>query len=308
MTEPNVVSGAGVWAFAAPWLGSLVITGADRVSWLNGLSTCDLTPLKAPGQGAYGLATSKVGRILSDLVVVSAPDRLYVALPRQREVPLAEAFEHYLVMEDAEVTGAGERLAWLLLHGAGAASLAADLAGRAGALAWAPVDMSGHGGAAFVFEAGALDGAIEALRAAGVEPGDEASWNELRLQWGVPRFGVDFDEKSYPQEAGLEKRAVSFQKGCYLGQEVVCRLEMRGHVHRKLVSLVLEGGELPERGAPVNVAPGGEAVGTVTSAARGEGSGPARALAMVKYAHAEKGEGLSVGGVPVRVVRSESPA
>ncbi|HEU4536314.1 MAG TPA: glycine cleavage T C-terminal barrel domain-containing protein [Polyangiaceae bacterium] len=303
MTEPNVASGAGVWAFAAPWLGSLVIAGADRVSWLNGLSTCEVAPLQAPHRGAYGLATSKVGRILSDLIIVSGPDRLYVAVPRDREAPLAEAFERYLVMEDAELSPAGDRLAWLLLHGPGAADLAADLAGRAGAVAWAPVDLTGRGGAALAFEAGALGGALEALRAAGVTPGDEAAWEALRHAWGVPRFGVDFDEKSYPQEAGLEKRAVSFQKGCYLGQEVVCRLEMRGHVHRKLVSLALEAAEPPERGAPVHAA-GGEAVGAVTSAARGEGGGPARALAMIKYAHAEKGEGLSVGGVPAQVVRA----
>ncbi len=307
MTEANVAPGAGVWAFAAPWLGTLVVTGEDRVSWLNGLVTCDLTPLAAPGRGAYGLATSKVGRVLSDLIAVSTPDRVLVALPREREAPLAEAFERYLVMEDAELARAGDRFEWLLLHGPGAPALAAEVAGRVSALAAAPVDMSGRGGAALAFEPGALGPALEALRAAGVTPGDEAAWHDLRLAWGVPRFGVDFDEKTYPQEAGLERLAVSFQKGCYLGQEVVCRLEMRGHVHRRLVSLALEAPEPPAPGAPVS-APGGDAVGAVTSAARGEGPGTARALAMVKYAHAETGAGLAVGGVPAKVERGRAPA
>ena len=71
--------------------------------------------------------------------------------------------------------------------------------------------------------------------------GDAEGWEALRLERGVPRFGPDFDDKTYPQEASLEKAAVSFDKGCYLGQEVVCMLEMRGHVKRKLVSIVLDG-------------------------------------------------------------------
>jgi folate-binding protein YgfZ len=293
-------SGAGVWAFSAPWLGSLVVTGADRVSWLNGLVTCDLTPLSAPNRGAYGLATSKVGRILSDLLVVSAQDRLFVALPRQREAPLAEAFEHYLVMEDVELQRAGDRSSWIVLHGEGAASLGADIAAQAGAVGWAPVDSTGRGGAALLFDPGALAGGLAALRAAGVEPGDEPSWDALRQAWGVPRFGVDFDEKTYPQEAGLERLAVSFRKGCYLGQEVVCRLEMRGHVHRRLVSLTIDGGGPFERGASVQ-AGSGEAVGALTSAAQGEGQGATKALAMVKYAYSEAGTALSVGGAKAQV-------
>jgi hypothetical protein len=302
MAEPNAASKAGVWAFFAPWLSTLVVTGADRVSWLNGLVTCDLAPLGAPGRGAYGLATSKVGRVASDLIVISAPERLFVAPPRDRAAGLVETFERHLVMEDAEVAAAGERYAWLLLHGAGAAALGADVARAAGAAAWAPVDATGRGGAALVFEDEAAAGAREALRAAGVEPGDEPAWEVLRHEWGVPRFGVDYDEKAYPQEAGLERLAVSFQKGCYLGQEVVCRLEMRGHVHRKLVALALDAGEPPARGAEVR-APDGQPVGAVTSAVRSERLGTVVALAMVKYAHAEAAGELSVGGVSARVVR-----
>ncbi len=96
-----------------------------------------------------------------------------------------------------------------------------------------------------------------------------SGWEALRLERAVPSFGVDFDEKTYPQEAALEKVAVSFDKGCYLGQEVVCMLELRGHVKRKLAALVLdaEGSGLPpSRGAPVNDGQGGT-VGEVTSAA-----------------------------------------
>ena len=77
----------------------------------------------------------------------------------------------------------------------------------------------------------------EVARGVGGALGDDAAWEALRIERAIPRFGVEFDATTYPQEAALEKRAVSFAKGCYLGQEVVCMLEMRGHVKRKLVPL-----------------------------------------------------------------------
>ena len=100
-------------------------------------------------------------------------------------------------------------------------------------------------------------GAIErAARAAGGGVGDAEGWDVVRVRAAVPRFGVDFDETTYPQEAALETRAVSFQKGCYLGQEIVCMLEMRGHVKRKLVSLAVAVSEPPLPHAPVDDAKG----------------------------------------------------
>jgi folate-binding protein YgfZ len=135
--------------------------------------------------------------------------------------------------------------------------------------------------------------------------GDDAGWNALRVERGVPRFGVDFDATMYPQEASLEKRAVSFDKGCYLGQEVVCMLEMRGHVKRKLVPLVLEAGDVPAKGASVTTT-AGEAVGEVTSAVRSPTLGVPVALAMVKFAHAKPNAGgdstLKVGGIAAKIV------
>lgn len=273
--------------------GTLVVTGADRKSWLNGLVTCDLAPLRV-GEAVYGLATSKVGRILADVVVLVDEDRLFVAVPEGKAGALAEALDAFLVMEDAELAvDAGER-AWIFLHGAGAAELARGVApaldGRAAA-----VELTGLGDAALLVPSSRLDEARAALSAAGARVVEDAAWDAARIELGVPRFGVDFDEKTYPQEASLERRAVSFKKGCYLGQEVVCRLEMRGHVHRKLVRLALEGEEVPARATPVE-SDAGEAVGTITSAALGPAAGRAVALAMVKYALAEPGTSLRVAG------------
>jgi folate-binding Fe-S cluster repair protein YgfZ len=105
----------------------------------------------------------------------------------------------------------------------------------------------------------------------------------------------------YPQEASLEHVAVRVDTGCYLGQEVVCMLEMRGHVKRKLVPIVLEGSEVPAVGAEVTDASGAPA-GSVTSATISPTLGKAVALAMVKRAQSEPGRHLLVGGVPAEVV------
>ncbi|MDP9152281.1 MAG: folate-binding protein YgfZ, partial [Myxococcota bacterium] len=128
---------------------------------------------------------------------------------------------------------------------------------------------------------------------------------------GVPRFGADFDDQTYPQEASLETTAVSFDKGCYLGQEVVCMLEMRGHVKRKLVSVVIDAAEPPPAGADVHGQGGasaagndgaGEVIGKVTSAAASPGLGKIVGLAMMKRAHSVPGTRITVAGASAKVV------
>jgi folate-binding protein YgfZ len=280
-------------------LATLVVTGADRRTWLNGLVTCDLAPRK-DGEALYGLFTAQKGRVLSDAIFLLDGERILVAVPRLVLGELRASLDHYLIMEDAEATEGAFDVA--LLHGPRATEVLSAMqdAGARGAL----LDTTGLGGA-IVFVDSAARAAVVAARdvalaAAGGALGDEASWEALRIARRVPRFGVDFDAATYPQEAGLEKRAISFNKGCYLGQEVVCMLELRGHVKRKLVGLRLGGPSAPARGADVTDA-GGESVGAVTSAAVVPGEG-VLALAMVKRAKAEPGAALRVGGTDAVVV------
>jgi len=103
----------------------------------------------------------------------------------------------------------------------------------------------------------------------------------FRIQAGVPQLGVDIDEKTIPQEAFLERNAVSFTKGCFLGQELVTRIDTRGHVNKYLRRLSVDGSNVPPRGAVVVV--DGRAVGTLTSAAAVPGDGRVVALAMVRH-------------------------
>jgi len=284
-------------------LATLVVTGQDRVTWLNGLLTCDLVK-RAPDAAVYGLAVARNGKVLTDVTVVfdDAGERALVAVPATVVDALRTHMDHYLVMEDAEMApGTDAFVAWAL-HGprSGEALEAARRAGALGGL----VDRTGLGGA-FLLAPKERASEVAAAMAEVATVGDASGWDALRLERAVPRFGVDFDAQTYPQEAGLEKTAVSFDKGCYLGQEVVCMLQMRGHVKRKLAAVVLDGAEAPRAGAAVTDE-AGAAVGEVTSAAPSPTLGKTVALAMIKRAQAEPGKGVLVGGARGEVV--ERPA
>ncbi|HVY46913.1 MAG TPA: folate-binding protein YgfZ [Minicystis sp.] len=281
-----------------PELGTVTVTGRDRVAWLNGLVTCELAKL-GPGAGAYGLAVSKTGKVLAELFVLASAERLVVAARRDRIAALVEHFDKHLVMEDVELADASDALAWLFTIGpAGDEALARARARGAEA---ARVDWTGKGDAvAIAVNAGDADALVAELAAI---PGACVAVPEalptLEVLWGLPRFGVDYGEENVPHEASLEKLAVSFSKGCYLGQEAVFMLEARGHAKKHLARLDVEGAEPPERGAAVTL-PDGTAVGEVTRAVSVDGG--AVALAYVKHKHAQPGAALAVGGRAARLV------
>jgi folate-binding protein YgfZ len=277
---------------------TLAITGHDRVTWLNGLVTCDLVKGE-PSEARYGLFVGRNGRILADAAVALGAEELWVAVPAVSVESLRPHLEHYLVMEDAEVSDRSVEFEVWSLHGPRSAEVLAG-AKAAGSFGGA-LDRTGLQGALVFVPKARSEGFVTAVREAGGVVGDDAGWSALRLERAVPEYGRDFDETTYPQEAGLEKFAVSFNKGCYLGQEVVCMLELRGHVKRRLAALVLQGGEAP---SPRDVVLGGDgsAAGEVTSAAFSPTLGRPIALAMLKRAFTEPGLDLRVASTPAQVV------
>ncbi len=279
---------------------AILVTGKDRTSWLNGLVTCELAKLTT-GQGAYGLLVEKKGRIQTDLFVVPAASAengtLALAVPSALRDALLETLDHYLIMEDAELALAD--MSFVVAHGPRAAELATlapfagtiDLLGAGGIVLGVPSSDKLAFDAQLVDAVARLDGAIA----------DDAAWEQVRIEHGLPRFGAEVDATLYPQEASLERLAVSFSKGCYLGQEVVYMLQERGHVKRKLVSLDLDAaGDAPAIGAAVTT-PTGEAVGDIRSAVTGPSSGKPAAIAMVKWAFAKPGTELRVADLAARV-------
>jgi tRNA-modifying protein YgfZ len=283
-------------------LAAFAVTGSERLAWLNGLVTQDVAKL-APGAGAYGLAVGKTGKIAAELWFVAAADRVLVVVSRGLVEAIREHFERHLIMEDAEMSAPLDRSV-IFAHGPRAPELVAEARARGGDAAM--VDWTGRGDAAVILAPeGGLEATVTALLAkAGptAAQATEAGWEALRIAWGLPRFGVDYDDHTLPQEASLERAAVSFSKGCYLGQETVFMLEKRGHAKKKLVRLAVEGADALPAGVEI-VLPEGGAVGVVTSAAAGpEGANEAPALGSVKYKHAAAGTALLVAGRAARVL------
>lgn len=261
--------------FDRPELGTLRISGEDRLSWLNGIITCDVGSLR-PGMGAWGLLLNKQGKIQGEVHVVAAESVAYMAVARKDSARIREYLERFLIMEDADLEDASDNSSWVALHGPDAAPISRTVA----AAAAGAVDWTGQGGALIVCDAETKPAIVaELLRTAGVRLGTPLDWERARIAAGVPMYGVDYGEADNPHEASLDRRTVAWNKGCYLGQEVVCMQDMRGKVKRRLVSLRVEGAS-PSVGEVVWA--GAAAAGEITSSVADQDGSTSLAMARVK--------------------------
>lgn len=284
----------GALLLQAPHLKTLSITGKDRQTWLNGVITCDLAPRRA-GDAAYGFAVAKNGKLLAELFLLLDDNRILLGANHDRIELLAEHFDKYVIMEDVTIEEASDEVSWLFAHGPQAATLVAPAKAH-GAIAAGNVDMSGKGGALLAFEKATLDEILVRLqKEPNVVETEMGIWDKLRVEIGLARWGIDFNEENYPQEAALEHLGVSFQKGCYLGQEAVFMLQMRGHVKKKIVKLAVEGTEPLAITTEIHT-PEGAVVGSLTSSTEDPDKPGMVALGYVKWKQSTAGTELVVGG------------
>ena len=262
--------------------GRLLLEGADRRSYLQGLLTNDIEAL-GPGTGCYAAMLTAQGRMMTDMRVFELGDSLILELPAAVTPAIRDHLDRFVFSEDVIVTdvtatrgqvGIYGPCASEVLSGAGfdGAVPEAMFASRRARFAGADVivlrsDRPGIRGFEIVADAAAI-AAIEAqLIAAGAVRASAADVEAVRIESGRPRFGADTGTDTIPLEAGLEDRAISRSKGCYVGQEVIVRVLDRGHgrVARRLVGLTLQtGAALPSAGAIVKA--GDKDAGRVTSA------------------------------------------
>jgi folate-binding protein YgfZ len=270
-------SSAGVGALTD--CSVLLVQGEDAQEWLNGQVTNDVRTLSAQ-QTVYALATSVKGRVLSDMWILRRPDEgFWLIVPTVALETLIDHFNQYILMEDVEVTPDADHEV-ITMQGPLATKLRTEddwPCDRLGVGGWDRVLPGSERKAAFA----ELCERAEALGGASITP---PGWELARLGLGVPKFGVDFGPDNYPQEAGLKARAVSFEKGCYLGQEVVCTLEHRGRLNKRLAALSVSATEAPAADAELTT-DDGERVGRITSAVR-EPDGNCLALGYVKRSYA----------------------
>jgi folate-binding protein YgfZ len=191
-----------------------------------------------------------------------------------------------LIMEDAELTAPPVAQRWFSLHGPAAADLAARWAREVGG-ASAAIDFTGLGGAALVVPESAERTILARSEGRWL---DADGWTRLRLERGFPELGTDYDGSDRPHEAALDRRAVSWSKGCYLGQEVVCMQDMRGKVKRSLRVLRVDAPPDARLSAEASIAKAnGDLAGSVTSLAHSARAGAWLVMAKLQL-EAEGGE------------------
>jgi folate-binding protein YgfZ len=276
--------------------GKLALAGGEAKEFLQGQVTNDIEGLE-PGRGCYAAFLTHKGKMLGDLRVLDTGDELLLDCERAVLQDLFTMIRRFKLGRDVELHKRTLDRGLLSLVGPGARSVAgagdlplAEHSHRAGTLDGMPVRLVATDvGVDVLCDAADVAGVSAALRAAGAEEVDEAAAEVRRVETGRPRYGVDLDDTVIPQEAGLNERAVSFTKGCYVGQETVARLFYRGKPNRHLRGLRLSGPA--GSGEPLRL--GEREVGRIGSVAASPAHGPI-ALALVRR-EAAPGTTLAVG-------------
>ena len=304
--------------------GRLLVSGSDRASYLQGLLTNDTVALKA-GEGCYAAYLTPQGRMISDLLVYELGDVILLSLPGDVKDTVLARLDQFIFSEDVQLGDVTETFGQVAVVGPDAARLVSSLTDDSqaprlsslpehgnlrSAIAGQPAivtrvtDVGERGFEIYIERAGV--GPLRArLLEAGVVELDGDTAEVLRVEAGVPEFHRDMDEETIPLEAGIESRAISQTKGCYVGQEVIIRVLHRGHgrVARKLVGLTFDGDVIPARGSIVKSDQ--KDVGEITSSVRSIALDKPIALGYLQRDFLAPGTQVSVDGT--RAVVTQLP-
>jgi folate-binding protein YgfZ len=260
----------------------LAVTGSDRAAYLQGLLTNDIQALAA-GTGCYAAWLTPQGRMFTDMHVLESGGMILLDVPSQQAAATLERLEQFIFTEDVRVGSMAETLGGIWVHGPLAAQTiekvldgAQDLSEwalyrhrqfdfRGEAVSVARIDQLGVPGYCLYVDRARAPMLIEALERAGAVSAAAPALEAARIEAGYPVFGTDMTETTIPLEADIEQRAISFSKGCYVGQEVIIRVLHRGggRVAKKLVGLRFS----EEVAAGAKLFAGDREIGEVTSAA-----------------------------------------
>ena len=272
---------SGVAVYPLTGRAFLRVTGSDATRWLNGMVTNSTQSLQ-PGEGNYNFLLNAQGRIQGDCTLYRestvTPASFLIATSSSQIEPIQKHLDHFIIMDDVELTRAYEDEQTLILAGEGATSALQSM----GLPAIDPVHLvhastepgnvlltSPTAGEIPCFELRAAVSTLNALRhiidAPELSP---ETLETLRILSGIPAYGIDIRERDLPQETN-QAHALHFNKGCYLGQEIVERIRSRGQVHRLFAQFKLSG-EFPA--LPTELTANGKPAGELTSAAEINGT------------------------------------
>jgi folate-binding protein YgfZ len=299
------------------WHAQFQIAGRDRTRWLNGMVTNNIRDL-APGCGNYNFLLNAQGHIQGDLYVYNRGETFIACTERAQLETILRLLRKYIIMDQVELTEAGDQLTAIGLRGphAGevlrqarfegdlpesAAMVEVDWQGQRLSLTrtarerlpeyelWMPRKHAETGGL------------WDALVAAGATPAGTDALEMFRVAAGIPRYGVDIRERDLPQETA-QMHALHFSKGCYIGQEIVERIRSRGSVHRTLTGLEIEAA-VPAPGTRIQL--NGKEVGEITSALQAprldDDNCISLALGYIRREGAAPGTQVQAGEAPARI-------
>jgi folate-binding protein YgfZ len=304
-------SGAAVYDLG--WRAKIVATGADRVRWMNGMVTNNIRDL-APGHGNYNFLLNAQGRILGDMYIYNRGEYLLIDTARWQAPKLLEVMNKFIIMDDVELTEIGDKLTSLAVQGPDAREVLRD-AGFNFAdveplevqdITWNDIGLSITRLASDVSQTyeiwltpASAAAAWDALVRSGAKPVGSEALEMFRFAAGIPQYGRDISERYLPQETDQEQ-ALNFNKGCYIGQEIVERIHSRALLHRKLTGFVVEG---PPPAPGSKIQQDGKDVGEITSALIVPGNEGDRTLALgyLRTDARTPGVELTVGGARAAV-------
>lgn len=302
-----------------PNLGLLRVSGQDRVRYLQNMLSNDIKRLR-PGQGCYATLLTNQGRMQSDMYVYAFEEEFLIECPPSGKQRVLENLIRYLVSDIVQMEDYSEKLQAVSLQGPGSRP-AAEKCLNQSLDGMEPLehrsaehsgdrhiiirrDRTGCGG--YDIWTPRTENAAFRNRCMenGAQPVRHEALNWLRTEAGIPWYGVDMDHRHLPLEFGLHS-AVSLNKGCYRGQEIMARITYRGHLRKKFVGIAVHGERTPAPGTEVTNQ--GSTIGEVTSAAFSPRLESALALAIIKIEFSEPGTAVefACGGamIPGRVVR-----
>lgn len=306
--------------------GAINMKGSDCASYLQGLLTNDISGLTT-GAGCYAAYLTPQGRMIADMRVLNLGDRLLLDVDSAMSDTLTSRFSMLVFSEDVQINDESSTWYWVGVRGPGAAACLepilrpeGTLSGKKAVTAYQGLDngwwvLDGKPVLAVSNDelgipgidlgvSSAYSGQINAqLEGLGLEWGSAGAVEALRVEAGTPRFGADMDQDTIPLEAGIEARAISETKGCYVGQEVIIRILHRGkgRVARRLVGLIFSQDHTTESLSGQSVYDGYETIGRVRSAISSPRLGRQIALAYVQRAYTAPGARVEVADGERRV-------
>jgi len=262
----------------AAWLdlsgrGAIRVTGEDRVRLLHAMTTNHIEQLQ-PGQGCYAFLLNAQGRILADVNLLCFPDHLLLDTEPETRWRVYEHLDKHIIADDVTLEDVTERTAVLGVEGRKSAETLAALGALLpeavcshtpwGSRIIARLSWTGAPGFRIFAPLQEKQPVVEQLESADVVAADREAARAVRLELGKPRYAEDVSDKYLPQETQL-LHAVHFNKGCYLGQEIVERIRSQGRVHRLLMRLQMDAAQPPTPGTKITA--GDQEVGEITSSA-----------------------------------------